>query len=472
MAARGGISRRIVRLVGAVVLAFAMAVTGLPGVASGDAVRPATVPVEPAPAIPLPAEFDPSFYAPPAAAYADKKPGEIVAAQAINAANFGVLPLNVDAWKVSFRTENTRGEPILGVTTLLKPRGRTAGARHVVSMQLAEDGLAQYCAPSYAVQQWSLSLPVQNAAIPFEMLVVQGVLQQGYAVSIPDYQGAASAYGAGPLHARITLDGLRAARDFGPLGVSKDSRMAMFGYSGGAIATGHAAELKRSYAPELPIVGAAEGGVPADLGAVLDVANGQATSGLIFGAVLGLTREYPYFREFLEKHLDPAGQFLAAIKQPFCVGVQAATLPFVNLKGMIRWPGDPLTAPPVRRVLDETRMGTVLPDMPMYIWNSNPDEVIPVGQVNRLVADYCAKPGARVTYTRDHFSEHITGEVVGAPLALLWLRDRLEGKPAPSGCSTKDAGSMALDPAWWPTFSQVVGGDLAALFGHAIGATR
>ncbi len=466
---RGRSLGRASRVLAAAALIAGLVVAGLPGTAAADDVRPSSVPVAPAPAVPMPAEFDPAFYAPPASAYQSKKPGEIVAAQRINAANFGVLPLNVDAWKVSFRSENTRGEPILGVTTLLKPRGGIAGARKLVSVQLAEDGLAQYCAPSYAVQQWTLGLQVQNSAIPFEMLVVMGLLQQGYAVSLPDYQGADSAYAAGPLHARITLDALRAARDFGPLGISSASRMALFGYSGGAIATGHTAELKKSYAPELPIVAAAEGGVPADLGEVLNVANGQLTSGLIFGAVLGLTREYPEFRTFLERNLDPFGRFLTAIKQPFCVGIQAATLPFVNIKGMVRTPGDPMQAPEVKRVIAATRMGKALPDMPMYIWNSNPDEVIPVGQVNRLVADYCAKPGARITYTRDHFSEHITGEIVGAPPALLWLKDRLDGKPAAAGCRTTDAGSMTLDPAWWPTFSKVIGGDLAGLFGHAIG---
>lgn len=439
-----------------------------------DSIRPATVPVKPAPAVPLPPEFDPSFYAPPASTYENKKLGQIIAARAINAANFGVLPLNVDAWQVSFRSENTRGEPIVGVSTLLKPRGSTTGPRKLVSAQLAEDGLAQYCAPSYAVQQWTLGgLTAQSSAIPFEMLVVQGFLQAGYAVSIPDYQGEKSAYAAGPLHAKITLDALRAARDFGPLGISAESTMAMFGYSGGAIATGHAAEQAAVYAPELPIVAAAEGGVPADLGEVLNASNGQATSALILGAVIGLTREYPYFKDFLEQRLDPASKLLVAIKQPFCLGVQAMTLPFLNLKGMLHWPhGDPLTAPPVARVIDETKMGKRTPKMPMYIWNSNPDEVIPVGQVNTLVKTYCKDPNARVTYTRDHFSEHVTAEVMGAPLALLWLKDRLDGKPAAPGCQTRDAGSMALDPAWWPTFSNVIGGDLAALFGAAIGSKR
>ncbi len=56
----------------------------------------------------------------------------------------------------------------------------------------------------------------------------------------------------------------------------------------GAIATGHAAELKRSYAPELNVVGVAEGGIPADLSAALKMANGNLSAGLIFAGAMGV----------------------------------------------------------------------------------------------------------------------------------------------------------------------------------------
>lgn len=54
-------------------------------------------------------------------------------------------------------------------------------------------------------------------------------------------------------------------------------------------------------------------------------------------------------------------------------------------------------------------------------------------------------------------------------MAFLWLKDRLDGKPAKAGCSTHDELSMATDSKWWPTFSRTIGTDLAALFGAAIG---
>ncbi|WP_371307019.1 lipase family protein [Gordonia sp. (in: high G+C Gram-positive bacteria)] len=428
-----------------------------------------SVKVAPAPPVALPQELDRAFYEPSKSSYASKKPGEIIAARRINAATFGVVPLNVDAWQLSYRSTDSRGEPIAAVTTLLKPRGTIKGPRKIVSMQLAEDSLAGYCAPSYAVQQWSAAAAVGQVVIPAESIIMQGMLAQGWAVALPDHEGPRHAYGAGPLGARITLDGLRAAKRFGPIGIDDRSPMGMYGYSGGAIVTGHAAELKQSYAPELNILGAAEGGVPADLKVVLNAAQNGATSGLILGAVIGLGREYPYFQRFLDTHVNPVGKAVIAAKDPLCVQHQAMVLPFLNNKGFLNWPGDPVNAPPVKRVLDETRMGKAVPDMPMYIWNSQLDEVIPVGQVNTLVHTYCRTPGAQVTYTRDHLSEHGIAEISGAPLAVLWLKDRLDGTPAARGCTTRDELTMATDARWWPTFSATVGTNIASLFGAALG---
>ncbi|WP_336087057.1 lipase family protein [Nocardia sp. SSK8] len=453
------------------VAALAVAVTAIGPMVSGAvaSAEPAgTVPVQPAPAIAVPPELDAAFYRPPAEVVAGKRPGEIIAAREVHVANAGLIPLNVDAWQVSYRSNNTRDEPIAAVATLLKPRG--SAPDKMVSMQIAEDSLAAYCSPSYAVRQWSVATAVGQIVVPLEFVVAQAQLQQGWAVVIPDHQGPDSAFGAGPLGARITLDGMRAARDFAPMRLAPDTRIGMYGYSGGAIVTGHAAELKQTYAPELNIVGAAEGGVPADFGPLLDIGNGQMWSGMIMAAVLGLGREYPEFGELLARDLDPLGQGLALIKGGLCVQYNTALLPFANLKGMLRVPeGDPMRNPVVREVLDQTRMGKAVPDMPMFIWQANPDELIPVGPVNTLVDTYCRNPEADVQYVREHLGEHITTEVSGSATALLWLRDRLDGVPVAQGCSTSDAGLLALNPDGLSLLAGTFGETIASLFGKAVG---
>ncbi|MFD4355018.1 lipase family protein [Nocardia sp. NPDC058518] len=383
--------------------------------------------VQPTAAVPLPPELDPGFYRPSPELFAGKAPGEIIAARQVNVANLGLIPVNVDAWQLSYRSNNSRDEAIAAVATVLKPRG--SAPDKLLSMQGAEDSLAGYCAPSYAMQQWSVAALAGQIVTPAEFVIAQGAVQQGWGVVIPDHQGPDDAFAAGPLAGRITLDGIRAAENFEQMRLSPDVRAALFGYSGGAIATGHAAELKQSYAPELNIVGAAEGGVPADLGAIVEVGNNQLWSGMIMAAILGLAREYPEFADLLNRDLDPFGQALAQVKGKLCVQYNTILFPFLNITGMLRVPGDPLEHPVVRDVLDKTRMGKSLPDMPMFIWNANPDELIPVGPVNTLVDTYCQNPDAQVRYTREHLGEHITTQLSGVATALLWVRDRLTEYP-------------------------------------------
>lgn len=426
------------------------------------------VAVAPAPPVAVPPELDPGFYRPPAELVASKAPGEIIAARQVNLANAGLIPINVDAWQVSYRSNNSRDEAIPAVATVLKPRGSTPDK--LVSMQIAEDSLAAYCAPSYAVQQWSAAAFVGQIVAPLEFVIAQAAVQQGWAVVIPDHEGPDGAFAAGPLAGRITLDGIRAARDFEPLRLAPDTRVGMYGYSGGAIATGHAAELRQSYAPELNIVAVAEGGVPADFGALLDIGNGQLWSGMIMGGVLGLAREYPEFAALLNRDLDPLGQVLQVVKGGLCVQYNTGLFPFLNIKGLLRVPeGDPMRNPIVRDTLAQTRMGGAVPDMPMFVYQANPDELVPVGPVNTMVDTYCRNPDAQVTYVREHLGEHVTTEVSGVATALLWLRDRLDGIPAAPGCSISDQGLMALNPDGLALLARVFGDTVASFFGAPIG---
>ncbi|MGS2810258.1 lipase family protein [Nocardia sp. MW-W600-9] len=426
--------------------------------------------VAPAPVIPLPPELDPGFYLPPAEVVAATAPGAIIAARQVRIADFGLLPIDVDAWQVSYRSNNSRDEAIPAVATVIKPRGQAPEPRKLLSVQLAEDSTAGYCAPSYALQHLSAAPLAGQIVVPAEFLFAQAALAQGWAVVVPDHQGPNSAYAAGPLAGRITLDGIRAATSFAPLEVGPTAPVGLYGYSGGSIATGHAAELKSTYAPELNIVGAAEGGVGADLGAALSMANNQLTSGLVFAAVLGLTREYPDFAAYLDQRLDPLGKGLTAIKSPLCVQYQSALLPFLNLTGMIGSDGNPLDDPPVATMLDDTRMGKATPDMPMFLWHSAWDEILPLGATDTLVDTYCRDPKTSLTYTRDHASEHIVAEVVGGPAALLWLRDRLDGIPAPTGCTISDAGTMAATPGALDFLGDTLSAKFATLFGRPLGS--
>lgn len=453
--------------------AAAIALTTVIGAALGSGTASA-VPVAPALPFPVPPaipEFDRDFYLPSPATYVDKAPGELIAARRVHLAALSVIPINVDAWQISFRSTNTRGEPIPAVATVLKPKGAAKpGPSKLVSWQSAEDSTALYCAPSYALQQASIPGALTGSAdSAYEVLQITSLVGAGWSVVIPDHQGPESAFAAGPLAGRITLDAIRGARDFSPLGLKRDLHVGLMGYSGGAIATGWAAELHESYAPELPIVGAAEGGVPADIRAMVDLANNNAASGLILAGIIGVSREYPELERFLQRHLNPLGRALLASKNPLCLTYQSALAPFLNIKGLVNLPGDPLDYPTPRKVLGQLKMGANVPDFPMFVYQSNPDWVAPVGPVNELVRTYCADPDASVRYVRDHFSEHVSMAIEGFAPAIVWMRDRLDGKPTGVGCTTADQGSMSLDPKTWRAFVNLVGNNLALLINQELG---
>lgn len=88
---------------------------------------------------------------------------------------------------------------------------------------------------------------------------------------------------SGALEGMGVLDGMRAVANFkDTLDLSSAQPMIVgTGYSGGAIATGWAASLQPSYAPELDIKGWAHGGTPANLTGTLLYINNTPFSGFI-----------------------------------------------------------------------------------------------------------------------------------------------------------------------------------------------
>ena len=98
---------------------------------------------------------------------------------------------------------------------------------------------------------------------------------QGYAVTVPDFEGPDLHWVAGHESGWNTLDGIRATESH--LGMPSSQKVGLFGYSGGSIAGEWASELAPSYAPELNIVGTAIGGIPVHLAHNTRYVNGSDT---------------------------------------------------------------------------------------------------------------------------------------------------------------------------------------------------
>ncbi|THC92344.1 hypothetical protein EYZ11_008188 [Aspergillus tanneri] len=140
--------------------------------------------------------------------------------------------------------------------------------------------------------------------IPAETPLLAAALNKGWWVVTADYEGLDGHFTAGLQSGRATLDSLRVVLKEGPkIGLAPDARYAMWGYSGGSLACGWAAELQPSYAPELHFAGAALGGTVPSVRSGLSRINGGPFTGLAYHGINGLAKAYPNFTEWLDQNL-------------------------------------------------------------------------------------------------------------------------------------------------------------------------
>ncbi len=367
------------------------------------------------PASLLPTPLGDSFYTPPPG-FERQAPGTVLAARPIPV-NLLVVP--AAATELLVRSTDTKGHPVAVTAVLLVPAAPWVGARPVVAYNFAIDSLGHTCVPSYQMR----------TGLTAEIVPAQRFLAKGYAVLSTDHQGPRQAYAAGRMAAHAVLDALRAA--VRQPGLDPRAPLAITGYSGGAIASGWAAELAPTYAPELNLVGAAFGGTPADYSVLLGSMSGRNLASSVFlGAALGVAREYPELLTLLNDN----GWRLAYLAKDLCLGAMAvpgAVFP-VPVTAMSDHP-DVLNTPVVQQVLADTRMGRQAPRAPVFIYHGTQEFWIPRENSVQLQRDWCAQ-GASVQL-EEYTGEHLVVAIAGMPAAYSWIDDRLAGVPAPKGCS-------------------------------------
>ncbi|MEV0294475.1 lipase family protein [Nocardia sp. NPDC050710] len=381
---------------------------------------------------PLPSA-DP-FHRPPRG-FAARPAGTILRSRKIELALFGVVPQRVSAWQLLYRSCDLHGTPEAAVTTVLLPEGADPSEdRPLLSFQTAMDAVAEKCSPSYALRRGARAI---GAVTQFEWLLVANALRRGWAVSIADHEGPHGNFGAPREPGYRALDGIRAALDFAPLGLHADTQVAVWGYSGGGMASSWAVEMAPTYAPELNIVGAVLGAPVGDPGQVFERLNGSNYAGLPAVVIAALRRLYPALGAVVRDELSQDGRrFVARAESSTPVG---AILALANKKVGDYMTGrsldEILAGPDFRAMFDDLRLGNSTPNCPLLVVQPVHDQVIHMDGVDGQVARY-RQGGATVTYVRDRLSEHFSMLVFGTPISLAWLADRLAGEPATADSDT------------------------------------
>lgn len=371
------------------------------------------------------------FYDPPDPLPASS-PGDVITSRpsTFTTDPVGKTPVpGVESWQVLYRSTSATGEANAVSGTVLVPTAAWSGPgqRPLVSMGVGTRGLGDQCAPSYTLTQGT----------DYEGLFVQGLLQQGWAVAVSDYEGLGTpgghTYVVGRSEGRALLDMARAAQRLEDSGLSAGTPVAVMGYSQGGGAAGWAAELAPSYAPELDLKAAVAGGVPSDLQAVADFHEGTPFIGLTLMAALGLDAAYPELD--LEDHLNERGQALKAEADDLClvsvdgIGTIFSTA-FATRADFTHT--DPLADPAWQARLAENELGGAAPTVPVLQFHGIVDEMVPYPQARELRRTWC-DAGANVTWASLP-GEHLLAMVEGFPLATTFLAARFAGLPTSGNC--------------------------------------
>lgn len=331
------------------------------------------------------------------------------------------------AWHVRYRSTDTVGQPISAVATVMVPERPWTGdgPRPLVSYQEAIDSLGPRADPSYMFRKGNQK----------EFLLMTLALRHGWAVVTPDYTGPRHAFGAGLIAARIILDGIRAASQLEPAGISPDAPVGMWGYSGGGQATAWAAEQHPLYAPEIRMAAVAAGGVPTDNRTLYRI-DGGLLSGFALGAWVGVSREYPQVS--LLNHGNDHGRRVFEDVSDMTVEELIAYFPFRRIGELTTVP-DPFATEGALELNEQLSLGRRLPSAPVYLYHTIYDQLIPIVEADDLAAVY-RRGGVDVTLKRSRMGEHILFHRLGAKGVMSYLTSRLDAPAQPAAASAGPSG--------------------------------
>lgn len=388
---------------------------------------------------PIPPTEDPFYTAP--RGYESKPPGTILRIRHAPGNLTSVIENCSAAYNIVYRTTNSLYKPAFAVTTLFIP---TQPASYPYIDPSCDDTTLESALLSYQIPYDTIDL---NDSPSFSLYStnytdIPQALGKGWFVNVPDFAGPLPAFLAGVLEGHGTLDSVRAALST-QVGISAKPRYAMWGYSGGSIASEFASELQQKYAPELKFAGMAIGGMPVNITSTLIMSSGGLFAGLVPAGMLGLTNQFPEAQKYLLSQLKETGPFnrtgfLAVRDMPedealLAYGGQDTFDYFVNGQAI-------LNAPILKAILESNgNMGDYgKPLMPVFAYKAINDELSPVADSDLLIEWYCSK-GVDIVYQRNTVGGHEAEATNGDAAAFAWLDAVLNGTyTVQSGCTVQN----------------------------------
>ena len=376
-------------------------------------------------------------------------PGTVLQTRTFRYHIFG-FPTLLETTQLLYRSTSQTGKPTVNVTSIIVPPIQFDETK-VISYQSAYDSLNRNDEPSYAIsggRRLGGVIPNVEAAVfgPF--------IAGGYTVIVPDTEGQRADFAAGPEYGMNTLDSIRAAVSAST--IPSDAKVAMLGYSGGAIATEWAAELAPKYAPDVNerLIGAAIGGVLVDPAHNLHYVEGTGFwAGVMAMALVGIARAFEIETE-LARYLSTKGARIFHEMQTASIVNVLGQYPGMKWADLVipEYPS-PEKLPLFVQCANKLIMGTGgTPTIPLFIGQGANGELLEgtpgdkkgigagdgvmiAGDVRTLARDYCAK-GTKVHYEEYKALSHIWSVPIWLLHSIAWIKQRFDGVPVPENCSS------------------------------------
>jgi hypothetical protein len=362
-------------------------------------------------------------------------PGTVLKKRTITVSLAGMnTPIPAD--QVLYRTRDELGRPAVTVTTIISPP-TAAAVPQIVSYLSFYDALGPECDPSYTLAGGDAGSADNNQQAEVEEGLIAQYLAVGDIVSIPDFEGTKLDWAAGHEAGWSTLDSIRATE--ADLALPATTKVGLSGYSGGSIAAEWASELAPTYAPDLDLVGVAEGGIPIDMAHSLRYINGSADwSGVIPAVLVSLTRAFDIN---VRTYLSPYGEKLAKQVQDQCIGSFRGNFPGLKVQRLLK-PRyhNVLKVPVFIHIMNRLIMGSATghPTAPLLMGVGNVDGtgdgVMIARDVIGLAHEYCSQ-GSQVQLNIYRNSDHTDAAIKFEPTASAFLAARFAGTPFVDGCS-------------------------------------
>jgi len=361
-----------------------------------------------------------AFYTPPDPLPAGQ-PGDIIWSRPFAG------PGGAPGYEVLYLSRTVDDQPVAVSGVVILPAAGAAPApaegRTVLSWAHGTTGLGDACAPS---RQYASG----NAG---EVLLAQLAVSRGFVYAATDYQGLGPPgdhpFVVGLSEGRNVLDAARAAERLTGSGAAATSKVLLWGHSQGGGAALFAAEQAPTYAPELQVIGAIAGAPAAELATVAAANDGGPNAGFNLMALVGFHAAYPDLS--YDAVLNHAGRQAVGAIAGECANDITRRYAGTRLTDFVTT--DPGTAPGWSDAYAANEAGQAATPVPIFLYQGEADDVIPVGVSQTLLQKYCALgvAVARKTYPNADHTSVIPAAVVDI---LGFVNDRVAGLPLASSC--------------------------------------